>query len=806
VDTETQGSAGPQDDKLRGLNIPFDEVFSAEIKDWVSKLPKYKDGVEGPKFPNHPDPRNNLVGLAMSGGGTRSATFNLGVTQALAQYGFMEHVDYMSTISGGGYLGTSFTSLCADEFDPEQIGDPPVRLGMKADNFPYSDQNPYLDSSVEGWESPIVHGLETPATRHVRENSRLIIPGLGFFNRENWVSLSRYAVSTLMLWVFFLIPMTAAILLPLLTIPETAWNRADPFSASTGDWAYSLGNQPWLAFIPLALLAVTAPLAFIPVRTKAGRRYGFGLFIELIQTIFLVVMAVSAAAVFLVFGVWAYTSLLGTGFAGWELGAVGAGTSGGALASLRMLVNMSEGFRRQIMDLVFGLLGYFVLGLSLVAGHHVLWNGWTLIHWEGFRSSLDKSYDEYWIAWAIVIGVIAISWAMADRILNFFSMNGLYEERVRRTWVISPIPNPRAGRAEKGGQQNGWKRVWERNDMKVAELIKDGQDPVTPYPLVVTTLNLSGSTSPKLLNRRADSFVIGPAYTGSPVTRWRRTSHLASFRRMPLARAAGISAAAFSPNMGRRTNTTMSIITTLFNARLGWWVRNPKEHGWFHRTFWPPSFFLYWMEMFGRASHDHPYVYLSDGGHFENMGIYELMRRRCKFIIAIDGTGEPPVDEPLAFGGLGLCLRRARIDFGVLVDMDLRPMFRDKETGQVKSYFAVGRIRYPSANGHGQPGDDDSGILVYIKAGINEKTMSADLINYHRSVNPNFPHDPTADQQFDEPQFESYRELGFLAGQAVCKETGPNDDAAKRFTALDKYYQGVVKAIGGTCLASTQNA
>ena len=647
---EAQGPREPQDDKLRGLNDPFDVVFSAEIEEWISKLPKYKDGVEAPKFPNHPDPRNNLVGLAMSGGGTRSATFNLGVTQALARYGFMEKVDYMSTVSGGGYIGASFTSLCIEGFPLEEPAGSRSRLGMKAENFPYSDQNPYLDSTVEGEKSPIVHGLETPATRHVRENSRLIIPGLGFFNRENWVSLSRYAVSTFMLWVIFLIPMAVAILLPLFLIPETVWHRSDPFGISDGDRAYSLGNQPWIAFVPLVLLVVAAPLAFIPVRTKDGRRYGFGLFIEVAQTLLLIAMALSAAAVFLVFGAWGYSILVDAGFQGWELGAVGAGSSAGALGSLRALLNMADSLRRRIMDLVFAMFGYFVLGLSLVVGHHLLWTGWTLVHWEGFSVSLKDSHNEYWIAWAIVVGVVVISWAWADRILNYFSMNSLYEERIRRTWVISPKPNPRSGRAEKGGQQNGWKRVWERQDMKVAELIKEGQDPVTPYPLVVTTLNLSGSTSPKLLNRRADSFVIGPAYTGSPVTRWRPTSDLPSFRRMPFARAAGISAAAFSPNMGRRTNTTLSIITTLFNARLGWWVRNPRPHKWYQRWFGPPSFLLYWLEMFGRASHNNPYVYLSDGGHFENMGIYELMRRRCKFIIAIDGTGEPPVDQPLAFG------------------------------------------------------------------------------------------------------------------------------------------------------------
>jgi hypothetical protein len=102
-------------------------------------------------------------------------------------------------------------------------------------------------------------------------------------------------------------------------------------------------------------------------------------------------------------------------------------------------------------------------------------------------------------------------------------------------------------------------------------------------------------------------------------------------------------------------------------------------------------------------------------------------------------------------------------------------------------------IRYPSNDGHGsgEPDDDDSGILVYIKGGIVEKTIPPDIINYYRGVNPDFPHDSTADQQFDESQFESYRELGFLAGKAVCKETGAHDDVSSRFQALDKYYQGL---------------
>ena len=198
------------------------------------------------------------------------------------------------------------------------------------------------------------------------------------------------------------------------------------------------------------------------------------------------------------------------------------------------------------------------------------------------------------------------------------------------------------------------------------------------------------------------------------------------------------------------------------------------------------------------ASHKQAMVYLSDGGHFENLGLYELLRRRCKYIVAVDGTGEPSEKQPLRFDGLGLAVRRARVDFGVLVDIDLRPMMRDPGTGHVKSYFAVGLIRYPRKDdGHGsaEKEDEDSGILIYIKGGIVEDSIPPDLISYHRGINPNFPHDPTADQQFDELQFESYRELGFLAGQAACKDTEKDQDAGTRFENMASSYQEILKKL-----------
>ena len=120
---------------------------------------------------------------------------------------------------------------------------------------------------------------------------------------------------------------------------------------------------------------------------------------------------------------------------------------------------------------------------------------------------------------------------------------------------------------------------------------------------------------------------------------------------------------------------------------------------------------------------------------------------------------------------------------------------RDQRSGQVGSYFAVGQIRYPKEGGHGngKQDDPDSGILVFIKGGVMEGAMPPDLVSYHRSGNPSFPHDPITDQQFDEAQFESYRELGFLAGQAVCQSANKNPDAPTPFASLDDSYKKILR-------------
>jgi hypothetical protein len=179
---------------------------------------------------------------------------------------------------------------------------------------------------------------------------------------------------------------------------------------------------------------------------------------------------------------------------------------------------------------------------------------------------------------------------------------------------------------------------------------------------------------------------------------------------------------------------------------------------------WPAT--IYAKELFGLASRDDRHVYLSDGGHFENQGLYELIRRRCKFILAVSADVEDTASED-SMGNLATAVRLVRVDFGAEIVMDaLQPLWRDPKTGTVASYFAVGRIRYPGPRGGQSQDGESTGHLIYIKTGVKLSGLSPDILRYWRG-NPRFPYDSTMDQQYDQPQFESYRQLGYLAGQAV---------------------------------------
>lgn len=278
-----------------------------------------------------------------------------------------------------------------------------------------------------------------------------------------------------------------------------------------------------------------------------------------------------------------------------------------------------------------------------------------------------------------------------------------------------------------------------------------------PYHLISAAINLAGSRDLTRKDRKSGYWLFSKLYCGSIHTGFRPTKDYRGDD-TKLARAIAISGAAASSAMGQGTFFAQAFATVLFNIRLGHWMENPmyptslrRREGtidlrppW--RSFlWP---WYLWREITTATVETTRLVNLSDGGHTgDNVGIYPLLQRRCKIIIACDAE----CDSGLTFGSFTEALRHAYVDMGIAVDIDLSLIRPDKTTGQSRSHSAVGRIRYPD-----RPNQES--FLIYLKNSLTGDEPEP-ILNYW-SDRPQFPHESTADQFFDDAQFESYRALG----------------------------------------------
>ncbi len=303
------------------------------------------------------------------------------------------------------------------------------------------------------------------------------------------------------------------------------------------------------------------------------------------------------------------------------------------------------------------------------------------------------------------------------------------------------------------------------------ESIRDCSPYRGPFPIINCSLNLGGSSDPALNTRRGASFTLtslrcgsGESRVGYAPTIVEDSEGSKQFRGgfangVQLGQAVAISGAAVSANMGYNTSPLVAFLLTMFNVRLGWWFPNPGRRKWQKRGL-GSSLKPLCAELFGVADDRSDYINVSDGGHFENLAIYELIRRRCKLIVACDAEA----DLEMQFGGLGKMIRLCQTDFGAVIDLDVKSI-RPQENGYSRSHCAVGVIKYCTG---------EIGYLMYLKASM---TGDEDVsITQYRSTHPTFPHESTADQFYSEDQFESYRMLGLHMVRKSFQGIVPGDD------------------------------
>lgn len=349
---------------------------------------------------------------------------------------------------------------------------------------------------------------------------------------------------------------------------------------------------------------------------------------------------------------------------------------------------------------------------------------------------------------------------------NRVSPHYFYRDRLADAYLRT------SARVERGPgcREQGMPMAELRNDEDLPLTAIGGDNGCGPYHLFVTAINLQGSDE---LNRKtmlSDHFVFSKDYVGSDATGYVRTGCYRQGK-TKIARAMTISAAAAGSAMGRDWFFAQSFAMTLFNIRLGYWMANP----WLYcdmdetkaKAFDPERPPIFWpkylsFETMGHSTARHRLVNLSDGGHTgDNLGLVPLLRRRCEVIY----VGDFEYDPAFAFGSFNNAVRMAFIEENIVIDIDLRPLIGEKiddEDDTIRSVSRLsvveGRILYPAT----ETEPASTGKLVYMKSSLSETgdhKLPAHVLNY-KAEHPEFPHQSTADQFFDDAQFEAYRALG----------------------------------------------
>jgi hypothetical protein len=774
-------------------SVPADKVVTDFHEVYAAEYREIRGGLTDSREPSTAD---NMTGLALSGGGIRSAAFCLGVLQALNAAGVLRKFDYLSTVSGGGYIGSSMT------------------VAMSA-----------ASATGAGWHFPFgktgQEVGETDETRHLRDNSRYLLQnGIWSAVSAGVIYLRGIAMNVFIVLPFLLI---AAALLVLFKPTTRALTEAPewlgwlPEGMKTSGWPLSICA---LLVLAAALAIYAFGVSISPIQRKSIRT-GIARFAVIVLVIIVlpVIFEIHFALLRIMFG----PAVLGVAEAG-ELGATVESHSFGGVwnivAGITPLVVAILPFVKQIAqkaaiaatesyaDAISKWTSRLVLIVVAAVVPLLLWvsvlqlaywgigitpcalPGKTVCHTWGSDmswshapafltglsycwSSFDNMRGAGWIYLVTAAGLF-VFWLILN--VNANSLHQLYRDRLGSAFLFC---------------RNGATGALEGADhFKFSDIIRGA----SPYHLINAALNLPGSSFANRRGRNADFFVFSRCYIGSEATGYVDT-HLAELATdgLNVGTAMAISGAAAAPNMGMASMRPLSATIALLNVRLGRWIRHPldivryaKANGferWWRGTAGPlhllsEAFFKSGTAITERKAGDESwagFLFLTDGGHIENLGIYELLRRRCSLIVAVDAEADPGY----ASDSLIQLQRFARIDLGTRIVMDWQPIgARAKEVSKNVAasernsthgpHVALGLIDYPPP---AAGGERQQGVLVYIKSSLSGDEN--DYLMAYKARNPAFPQESTMEQLFSEEQFEAYRALGEHIGRKLCDGSDP---------------------------------
>lgn len=678
-------------------------VIREEEVDWIKERREIADKemadkkIETTHEEARNDPYNDAMGLALSGGGIRSATFNLGLLQALERCNIFKSVDYLSTVSGGGYIGSSLTWF----------------MSKDENNFPFGTSR----KDHGGKSGKILSWL--------RDHGNYMAPGNGL----DLPSLIVAVLTSILINILILVPLFLFVFWIFHKFPEVNF-KFPSFLAF-------LDVPPSNILISLGLVVLAAMfLLSIVVYIGSSLKKWCDLhewcnFHEWCRSI-KVKKLHEVTGIMLIIGLLLITfgmvpvvyDFLRDNIGKWVTAISFSGLAAfwKAFKGLKE-TNETKGYRSVLLTVGLSLIVFGVmLGL-----YHIVHTGWIS---DG---------------WLFVLVLISIVMALLVNI-NHISIHRYYRNRLMEAYMPWAIIGK--GRSES-------------DEFSLAKIPKTR----APYHIINTTVNMVGSKKTKQRERGGDNFILSPLFCGSEATGYAATDKYIEGE-VNLATALAVSGAAVNPNMYVTRSKPITFLMSLFNARLGYWIKKPSSASYDKNSLYWSYYTYMFREMFSGLDETKEYVHLSDGGHFENLGLYELVRRRCRYIIVSDAGNDPN----WTFGDLARAIEMVRIDFGAEVDLDTRPLQPKGPTRIADQGFIRGTVTYK---------DGKIADLIYVNTVIIDG-LPEDIYSYRRT-NPKFPEQTTADQFFDEKQFEAYRELGFQLGFHLCGKTSHED-----FTAIFK--------------------
>jgi hypothetical protein len=701
-------------------------------------------GAEGPRSlygrNGEWEPRSDKIGICCSGGGIRSASFNLGALQALQDAKVMENASYLASVSGGGYTAGAMTMLAGSR-----------------KSLVWAD----------GRQKPFEPG--SPEERYLRNRSSYLAPGL--------TGKLRLLANLLRGLLLNVVVLGAALVFAGYLLGVVTWYVSN-LPANPADYS-RVQSIVHFARWPLPLLTITMVGAFLLFRGVQRPRSAPQEDGELLM---LRVIAFAALFVWVTLDVvpWAIHyagDLAGSGRLHDALGKVyglvgkdlpeegnrAPATTFGQITAILGAIGLPAivaGAARSVFHSAGAILGRIAIWLLVPAlSGAVLLTVAMAVQNGSLRQELP---------WCLgSLAVVVLAFALAD--VNAGSMHRFYKRRLCTAFALERVWRDKNGKVHHKQTADGRLDAIERDYdtcVRMSEAVRgDVGNGHWPELVCCAAANIGDETiTPP--GRRAVTFTFDPHWIGGPEVGYSPTSRYEAVlgdvrgEDVTIPAAVAISGAALAPCMGAMTKPYLRALLTLANARLGVWLPSPRwidahkreidghDGAPVRRVRSRPRFTALFAEATGMISYKSKFLYVTDGGHWENLGLVELLRRGCGTVYCIDESG----DHEKTFFTIGQAISMARSELGVEIDLTY-----------CTADHVVGTITYAPVGG----APPVRGRIVFIKA---EVTRDAPWdVRAYKEKDPAFPNHSLLAQMFADQTFEAYRALGYHAAAGAAR-------------------------------------